>query len=181
MEIAVTLVATVIVLTVLGIAYSNRQSARTTTTTSTTTTRTGTGPVRSAQSRTYVEREGLDVEEVIDTALTVAHIADELSGDDYDDSIPEEAPAVAVEERTGLEISEEESRRVSGDTVETRTTGLEISDSESRRVADIAPVRESFTPSYSEPSTDRSSSFGGGSSDSGYSGGGGGGDFGGGD
>ena len=122
---------------------------------------TGTGPIRSNRAAPRSSRgDGIDAEEILDVVEDIAvaaHVASEIA-----ESIPERAPE--VETKTGLEIPEEESRRVAGSDVVTqadgystrevsRSTGLEISESESRRVSTF----------------DSSPSFGGGSSDSGYS------------
>ena len=115
---------------------------------------TGTGPIRSNRAAPRRSRgDGIDAEEILDVVEDIAvaaHVASEIA-----ESIPERAPE--VEQKTGLEISESESRSVAGSDISTpsRSTGLEISESESRRVSTF----------------DSSPSFGGGSSDSGYSGG----------
>ena len=145
-------------------------------------------------TRQLREREGLDVEEVVDVVedlAMAAHVAEGISelvhetvtaADGYS---TQEIPA-----KTGLEISDEDSRKASDDHVPTRTTGLEISDDESRRVADT-PVRESYTPppslpdpepvrtrDFSAPSIDSSPSFSDSGSSSSFSdSGGGGGSF----
>lgn len=100
--------------------------------------------------------DDLDIDDAFDTvdvAVSVAHLANEISEHVHD--VQEDMKQNPESyKKTGLEISDDESIKVSSPS---RTTGLEISDDESRRVS---------TPSYSAPSYDSGSSYdSGGSSD----------------